>query len=199
MNAKQFIAPREVAEILAVSPVTVRQWAQKGMLKSHTTAGGHRRFIREDVEQFAMAYGHTLSTPDGDEARILIFDDDRQVAACLRELLISLPYNIEVEVVDDGFAAGSMILQFKPNIMLLDLMMPGLDGFVVCKRLKSGQITRDIRVIAMTGFFRKEHIHRILEAGAETCLSKPVDKDAILNAIGTKFLERCGKRKVEAG
>lgn len=199
MNAKQFLTPGDVAEMLAVSPVTVRQWAQKGMLKSRATAGGHRRFVQEDVEQFARAYGHTLSEPDGNEARILIVDDDKQLAGYLRELLTTLPYNIEVEVANNGFAAGGKVYQFNPNIILLDLMMPWLDGFEVCKRIKSEQDTRDIRVIAMTGFPSQENIDRILVAGAETCLSKPISKDTLLNAIGMEFLERSGKREVEAG
>lgn len=199
MTESKYLTPGNVAEILSVSPVTVRQWAQKGMLKSRVTAGGHRRFAEEDVQQFARAYGHTLTEADGNEARILIVDDDKQLSGYLRELLTTLPYNIEVEVADDGFAAGSMVLQFKPNIILLDLMMPGMDGFVVCKRLKSGQITRDIRVIAMTGFPSKENVERILLAGAETCLSKPVSKDTILNAIGMEFLERCKEHETQAG
>jgi excisionase family DNA binding protein len=195
MAENKYLTPGSVAEILSVSPVTVRQWAQKGMLKSRVTAGGHRRFAQEDVQQFARAYGHTLTETDGNEARILIVDDDKQLSGYLRELFTTLPYNIDVEVADDGFAAGSMVLQFKPNIILLDLMMPGMDGFQVCKRLKSGQITRDVRIIAMTGFPSKENIDRILLAGAETCLSKPVSKDTILNAIGMEFLERCKKHE----
>lgn len=197
MNGKQFLTPGVVAEILAVSPVTVRQWAQKGMLKSRTTAGGHRRFLYKDVEQFAKAYGHTLTDAHRSEARILIIDDDKQLTGYLRELLITLPYNIEVEVANNGFAAGATVYKFIPNIILLDLMMPWLNGFEVCKRIKSEQATRDIRIIAMTGFFSKENIDRILMAGAETCLSKPINKDTLLKAIGTEFLDRCGQREIK--
>lgn len=195
MADNKYLTPGSVAKILSVSPVTVRQWAQKGMLKSRVTAGGHRRFSLEDVKKFASAYGHTLAEDaDSSEARILIIDDDKQLSGYLRELLTTLPYNIEVEVADDGFSAGSMVLQFKPDIILLDLMMPGMDGFQVCKRLKAGQITRDIRVIAMTGFPSKENVNRILLEGAEACLNKPVSKDTILDAIGTEFLNRYKKK-----
>lgn len=197
MSEKQFLTPSDVAEILAVSPVTIRQWAQKGMLKSRATAGGHRRYLYKDVEQFARAYGHTLTEADGNEARILIVDDDKQLSGYLHELFTTLPYNIEVEVANNGFIAGAKVYQFNPDIILLDLMMPWLDGFEVCKRLKSEQTTRDIRVIAMTGFPSQENIDRILVAGAETCLAKPVNKGMLLDAIGMEFLERCGKREVE--
>lgn len=195
MAENKYLTPGNVAEMLSVSPVTVRQWAQKGMLKSRVTAGGHRRFAEEDVQQFAQAYGHTLAEDvDNSGARILIVDDDKQLSGYLYELLTTLPYDIDVEVANDGFDAGSMVLQFKPDIILLDLMMPGMDGFQVCKRLKAGQITRDIRVIAMTGFPNQKNIDRILLEGAETCLSKPVNKETILKAIGTEFLDRCKKK-----
>lgn len=198
MAESKYLTPGNVADILSVSPVTVRQWAQKGMLKSRVTAGGHRRFSQEDLQLFVQAYGHTLTEVGGSEAHILIVDDDKQLSGFLHELLTTLPYNLKVEVADDGFTAGIMAVQFKPDIILLDLMMPGMDGFQVCKRLKSGRMTRDIRVIAMTGFPSEGNIDRILLAGAETCLSKPVTKETILNAIGMEFLKRCEKRKVDA-
>jgi len=199
MTDNKYLTPGDVANILSVSPVTVRQWAQKGKLKSRVTAGGHRRFLQEDVQNFADAYGHTLAEEEGNEARILIVDDDRQLSGFLYELLSTLPYNIAVEVTNDSFAAGEMVHQFKPNVILLDLMMPGMDGFAVCKRLKAGQITRDIRIIAMTGYPSQQNVERILAAGAEVCLGKPVNKDTLINAIGKEFLERCGMREKLAG
>jgi excisionase family DNA binding protein len=199
MIERKYLTPGEVAEILSVSPVTVRQWAQKGKIKSRVTAGGHRRFLQEDVSQFASAYGHTLAETNDNIARILIVDDDKQLLGYLRELFITLPYNIEVEVAVDGYSAGRMVHIFKPNIILLDLMMPGMDGFEVCKHLKSEQTTRDTRVISMTGFPSKENVDRILMAGAEVCLSKPVNKDVLLDVIGIGFLESCGRRDQVVG
>jgi len=187
---KEYLTPGDVAKLLSVSPVTVRQWAQKGMLKSRVTAGGHRRFTKEDVEQFACAYGHTLADQDADEARVLIVDDDRQISRYLKELLTTLPYNIAVETADNGFDAGSKVQVFRPDIVLLDLMMPWLNGFEVCSRLKEIPNTRDIRVIAMTGHPSKENVEKILSAGAEVCLSKPFEKETLLEAIGQPFLNR---------
>ena len=74
------LTPTEVAELLAVSPVTVRQWAQKGLIEARTTPGGHRRFTREAVIDFARRMAMTLpesfAPPSG--TRVLIVDDDRQ-------------------------------------------------------------------------------------------------------------------------
>ena len=168
-----------------VSPVTVRQWAQKGWLKAELTAGGHRRFLIAEVKRFARERGLTLQLPDDDQRqRILIVDDNEKLAGYLVELFHHLPDAPEVEVAYDGFEAGGKVEAFQPHIVLLDLMMPGLDGFTVCKRLKQDPTTRAIRIIAMTGYASPENIQHILEAGAEACLVKPFEKQDLLDALG---------------
>jgi CheY-like chemotaxis protein len=68
--------------------------------------------------------------------------------------------------------------------MLLDLMMPGMDGFEVCSRLKADNATKNIRVVAMTGYPSDENVNRILAAGAECCLAKPLDREKLLAVLG---------------
>ena len=181
---KPYLTPNEVAEMLMVSPVTVRQWAQKGLLDAENTPGGHRRFLRREVENFARKRGLTLQLPDQGALRILVVDDDRLVAESLMALFEELPEPISVEVAYDGFDAGRKVLAFQPNIVLLDLVMHGLDGFQVCARLKSDPTTKAVRIIAMTGHPSQENIQRIVEAGAEVCLSKPLDIPTLLRVIG---------------
>ncbi|MCK5092197.1 MAG: response regulator, partial [Gammaproteobacteria bacterium] len=77
-----------------------------------------------------------------------------------------------------------------PNIVLLDLMMPGLDGFEVCRQLKDNPATSAIRVIAMTGYRTEENVKRIIEAGAEECLVKPIEQDSLLELIGINQVNR---------
>src|SRR5690348_17738623 len=85
---KTHLTPNEVAELLMVNPVTVRQWAARGLLRSMTTPGGHRRFLLSDVEEFARSRGsapqaHVAGRPE----RVLIVDDDRQVSRMVGELI----------------------------------------------------------------------------------------------------------------
>jgi len=177
------LTPQQVAELLMVSPVTVRQWAQKGELKALITPGGHRRFRLRDVERFGQQRGISLQLRD-EVQRILVVDDDPQLSGYLVELLGSLSEPIETEVAKDGFDAGRKVLTFRPDIVLLDLMMAGLDGFEVCRRLKQDPATRDVRIIAMTGYPSPGNIERICAAGAEACLAKPISVQALLDAIG---------------
>lgn len=177
------LTPQQVAELLIVSPVTVRQWAQKGELRALITPGGHRRFRLRDVERFARERGISLQFSE-EVLRILVVDDDPQLSGYLVEVLGSLSTPVETEVARDGFDAGRKVLKFRPDIVLLDLMMPGLDGFEVCRRLKQDPATSDVRIIAMTGYPSPGNIERIRAAGAEVCLPKPIGIQALLDAIG---------------
>jgi len=180
----QYLTPAQVARHLLVSPVTVRQWAQKGWLKAEITAGGHRRFLLDEVERFSRSRGLNLHQPMGEAPKILIVDDDPLIRDFLRELLIELPEHPIIAVAADGFEAGVQVQTFRPDIMLLDLKMPGMDGFAVCRRLKNDPATGRIRIIAMTGYNTPDNVSRILEAGAEACLGKPFDNSELLAALG---------------
>ncbi len=183
-KGKSYLTPNDVARLLMVSPVTVRQWAQKGSLSALTTPGGHRRFLRHDVERFARERGVALQPPEGDALRILIVDDDRQLAGYLVELFANQDEPVSTQTAHDGFEAGAKVQTFRPHIMLLDLMMPELDGFGVCRQMQQDPNTKAVRIIAMTGYYTAGNVQRILAAGAEACLPKPLPNDDLLEAIG---------------
>lgn len=168
---KPYLTPNEAAALLMVAPATLRVWADKGIIRAVTTAGGHRRFAREEVERLRQA-GQGRATHG---RRILIVDDEPSITRYLSLLLGGLP-GVSTAVAHDGFSAGRMVLAFQPDTLLLDLMMPGLDGFQVCRQLRAEAATRDMRVIAMTGYPSPENRQRILAAGADACLAKPLDE-----------------------
>lgn len=173
-----------------VTPVTVRQWVQKGLLKGMSTAGGHLRFTMQQIELFARKRGLTmLPQESGATLRVLIVDDDTAHCQVIKDLLMETASDIEIETAHDGFEAGWKAQTFKPEVVLLDLMMPGLDGYEVCRWLKSSPVTNHIRIIAMTGFRSKKNVERIIAAGAEECLSKPIDLGTLVNAIGLRVAE----------
>ena len=182
-KAKPYLTPTDVAALLMVSPITVRQWAARGMLKAELTPGGHRRFLRQEVERFARERGVDLDRGDVTAStRVLVVDDDPQALRFIAELLSLYP-GIETACAHDGFNAGKMVHSFKPDVLLLDLYMPALDGFAVCRQLKEEPATRDLRVITMTGNPSPEHLRRSLEVGAEGCLGKPLDTHRLLELL----------------
>ncbi len=183
VDRNALFTPAEAAELLRVAPVTVRSWAQKGWLNAEVTAGGHRRFSTSALIGFAAERGLTLHWSGRHKSRVLIVEDDVQLASYLYELLGDEQSNLEVESVHNGFEAGLQMMVFKPDVVLLDLMMPGLDGFAVCERIKQDPVTRSVRVIAMTGFPTSENLSRIKKLGAETCLSKPFSTEELFDAL----------------
>ncbi len=191
-NKVRYMTPSEAATLLMISPVTLRHWALAGKLDFVTTPGGHRRFAEDELKRFASQYmpaNESLVTHVnpvyGDDAahRILIVDDDEQLSGFLVELLQSLPGVVQTEVANDGFEAGQKLQVFRPHTVLLDLMMPGIRGVDVCRKIKENPETCGTRVIVMTGYHTPENMIKVMEAGAEACLAKPLDKTQLFNVI----------------
>ncbi|MEM1432921.1 MAG: response regulator [Pseudomonadota bacterium] len=180
--ADTFLTPNEVAEMFGVSPVTVRQWSQKGLLLAETTAGGHRRYTPAALNAFAQARGMRIPFPQAD--RLLIVDDEAQVRGYLKALFQAEIPELEIAIAEDGFEAGRLVQSFAPSVVLLDIMMPGLNGIEVCQRLKNDPDTVSIRVIGMTGQFTPEIEVQLLAAGAESLLKKPFSASDVISACG---------------
>jgi CheY-like chemotaxis protein len=152
-------------------------------IEATTTPGGHRRYLRHSVERFAQERGLNYVDPNDGELRILVVDDDRQFADYLVELLSGQSDTVTVTAVYDGFSAGTHVHSFRPDVLLLDLMMPGINGFDVCKLVKGNAETNYIRILAMTALPTDENVARIMEAGAEVCFSKPIDSRLLLTYV----------------
>jgi len=186
---KPYLTAKEVAELLMVSTNSIRVWTDKGMLKAETTLGGHRRFPRAEIERL-IKMRETPSSPPR-LPTVLIIDDEKALAETLADGLREALPGIRVETAHDGFEGGLKASAVNPDVILLDLMMPGLDGFEVCRLLKREPMTRHIRVVAITGFPSEENVRTITEAGAACCLAKPVRLPALIEALGLarKFSE----------
>jgi len=181
---KLYLSPGNTAKILGVTPATLRGWTNRGILRAETTEGGHRRYPVSEVLRLAKKNGITLKLPEDLSLRILVVDDDEQFSLFLKEVLEDMPEVSAVSMANSGYMAGNLIPRFKPDVILLDLKMPGLDGFEVCRILKEDPETRFIRVVAMSGYCTAENRREIIDAGAETCLSKPFQVEALKQALG---------------
>jgi len=124
-----------------------------------------------------------IQVPIREKLRILIVDDDVALAGFLFELFEVSEASFEAKAVYDGFTAGSYIQSFQPHIILIDIMMPGINGIEVCRFLKENNETRHIEIIAMTGKPTQTNVSRILDAGARECLDKPINVSQLMHAI----------------
>jgi CheY-like chemotaxis protein len=184
MPKQPLLNSSEVARLLGVTPATIRNWSNSGDLVSHPTGGGHRRYTYQEIKNYARKKGMTLFQDSDHRLKILVVEDDPQFSAFIVEALETLDAETAIQCATDGFDAGRLVHSFQPHLVLLDLMLPGIDGFKICQQLREDPETSAVRVIAMTGYDSPENVSRILSAGAETCLAKPFSVDMLINAIG---------------
>jgi len=173
----------DIAKFLDVYPTTVAKWIDEGRMKAFTTPGGHRRVRYNDLLNFLKEY--RLPIPDEllteKRKKVLIVDDDELVLDALEKALEKFAEKYEVYTARDGFQAGAMVGDFNPEIVILDIFLPGIDGFEVCRNLK--QRDRNIKIIAITGFPSEENKRKILKAGADACISKPIEIKELVKVI----------------
>lgn len=89
-------------------------------------------------------------------------------------------HGYQTEIAAEGFEAGVKVMEFKPGLIILDLIIPGIDGFEVCRKIKGNPGTSHIRVLAVSGYVTAENRDRIMEAGADCYLPKPIKSDLLL-------------------
>jgi len=157
------------------------RWVKYGELKGFLTPGGKYKIRKEGLESFIQKKMKHLPAVDIFQGKkILIVDDDPQILKMLNKILSSNGYKVEEAL--DGFEVGAETMQFKPDLMILDLHMSGMDGFEVCERIKENPKTSHIK-LAYTGFDTKENRDRIMKAGADGYLIKSVKKSVLLQSI----------------
>jgi len=172
-----YLTPAEAARRLSVSPITLRSWADKGLIRVHITLGGHRRYPLSEVERLLAKSNEPTAL------RVMIVDDDTFTIQMIQDYLSDISTPLEVETALDGFEAGQKLLSFNPDVILLDLMMPGMDGFAVCHRVKHDPATAATRIIAMSGHATAENCRRVMDEGAEACISKPFNRAQLVDSL----------------
>ena len=181
---KNTLSTVTIARLLEVAVASISKWIDAGQLKAGRTPGGHRRVAKEDLVAFLRRQKlpvppELMATP----LRVLVVDDEPSVAAWIAEEIGEKHPDFEIFEANDGYAAGEIVASSKPNVIILDLRMPGIDGFEVCRRIKSREETREISVIAITAHHSKKAQRQILEAGALAYFVKPLDIEALLAEV----------------
>jgi CheY-like chemotaxis protein len=128
-------------------------------------------------------------------SKILIVDDNEQNAELLEAYLE--PLEAAVRIAHDGVEALEMVQAEQPDIILLDIMMPRMSGFEVCRRLKQDEKTRDIPVVMVTALSELADVERGVDSGADDFLSKPVNKLELLTRVQSLLRVRHLKSELE--
>ncbi len=186
--AKAYYTPKEAAALLMVSPVTVREWTRKGLLRAVSTAGGHRRFLIEELRTFAAAHGIRMESATPAAAtglsRVLLVDDDPVFSTYLRQIILAAKPDLQIESASNGFEAGQLSESFRPQLVVLDIQMPRVDGIELCRQLRASPTTANADLVVMSHALNEENIAAVRAAGANRWLEKGASRAEILLALG---------------
>lgn len=190
MESKQSFSTSEVAKYCHVTADTIRKWAEAGRIHVFKTPGGHRRIRRDDLLRFLRENSIPIHEElDNSGVKVLVVDDEKAVISVIRRFLERSQRPFHIEVAMDGFDAGRQMVSFKPHVVFLDLRLPGVDGFEVCRRIKATPDTAATQVIAMTGYYEGEVAQRVIELGAAMLLQKPFAPDDLRRALAKVGVE----------
>jgi excisionase family DNA binding protein len=159
-----------------VSPKTIINWIDAGHIEAYRTVGGHRRIERANLEAFMRKQGIPIPRNETmvERKRILIVDDDPIIVETLVQALEEDEHDYEIISAADGFEAGIQVNHFKPHLLILDIMMPDIKGYEVCKRIKSEEETMNTRIIVLSAYLDEEKFKKMKDYGADLCFSKPL-------------------------
>ena len=180
---KAYLTPNEVAQLLMVAPMTVRSWAQKGLLVAKVTPGGHRRFLKSDVERFVRESGAAQADVKSCATRVLIVDDDSLMTTYIYDILVDSGLGYVIGTAQNSFEGGVKIHTFAPDVVLLNFMLPDIDAFRISSLIKGDASTGHICVIAIAGDLSAGNVSRMLKAGADTFLAKPFKPQDLLGLL----------------
>ncbi|HNY85071.1 MAG TPA: response regulator [Candidatus Hydrogenedentes bacterium] len=190
MESKQSFSTSEVARFCHVTADTIRKWAEAGRIRVFKTPGGHRRIRRDDLMRFLRENSIPIHEDlDNSGVRLLVVDDEKAVISVIRRFLERSSTPFQIEVAMDGFEAGRQVATFRPDVIFLDLRLPGIDGFEVCRRIKTNPESSTSHVLAMTGYYEGEVAQRVIELGADMLLQKPFTPDDLRRALAKVGVE----------
>lgn len=166
----------QASKLCGVSLKTIINWVEKGYIKAYKTVGGHRRIQKEDLYTFMTVHNIPIPEQEASDNRkkILVVDDDKIIVETLVLALEEDEHGYEVLSASDGFEAGLQVSHFKPDLIVLDIMMPDINGYEVCKRIKCSPESKSIKVIVLSAYLDEENFKRMKEYGADACFSKPL-------------------------
>ncbi len=184
LSEKDVFSTFEAAEICNSSFMSINRWILSGELKAYKTPGGHRRIPKEDLVKFMRRNNIPITEKECEyKWKILVVDDDDQVRNSMVKNLSRFHNDFEVRSADTGYEAGIMVSQFSPDVIILDIMMPLLDGFRVCESIKNNPDTQATIIIMITGYGTNENIEKAYKCKADKVLIKPVKSKTLVKEI----------------
>ena len=173
----------EAAEICQVSQQTIIRCFDRGRLQGFRVPGSRfRRIPRAELSRFMDENGIPNRLRSQERSRILIVDDDPAILRILSEFL-ERDDAFDIRSASTGYEAGLLTREFRPHLLLLDYMLPDINGNEVCRRIREDDELASTRIMIVSGVVRQDEIEDLIESGADDFLPKPFDADVLAHRI----------------
>ena len=183
VRGKQVFTTGEAAEVCQVSQQTIIRCFDAGRLHGFRVPGSRfRRIPRSELMRFMRENNIPLDRLDSGKRRILVVDDDAQIIELFTDLL-QRDGRFEVRTASTGYDAGLATREFRPDLILLDYMLPDINGNVVCKSIRADAELTGIKIIIVSGVVNQEEIDALLGAGADDFIKKPFNIEKLMGRI----------------
>jgi two-component system, OmpR family, response regulator len=170
---KRIFTTGEAASLCKVSQQTIIRCFDAGRLTGFKVPGSKfRRIPRDELLRFMKQNGIPTDVLEAGKKRVLLVDDDKNILEMYRELL-SQDSRLELHTAGNGYDAGMLTEHVKPHLIILDYMLPDINGNVVCQRIRANDAFADTKILIISGVVRREEIDGLLRAGANDFLPKP--------------------------
>ncbi|MDP2144037.1 MAG: response regulator [Gallionella sp.] len=142
---------REAAKLLDVSLRTVQLWVENGALSAWRTPGGHRRIRADSLSALLASRGEAGSVTPAREIGVLIVEDDKALSRLYEATISGWGIPVRIELARDGFDALIRLGRHKPDIIIADISMPGMDGIAMLQKIRADHGSNDVEIIVVTG------------------------------------------------
>lgn len=186
------LTTKEIAQYCQVTQRTIVQWINEGKLKSFRTLGKHIRVVKADFIEFLnsnrMPIPEEISAfmAESGKKKILIVVDDVTMADSI-VLILREENGFELEVAYSGFEAGRKYNAFKPHLMIIDLNMPGISGYDLCRIIRENTKNNDVKILAIAGVKAQKDIDHVLKLGVDDFLARPFESKVLKVKLAKLF------------
>jgi len=181
LSAKTVFTTGEAAKICKVSQQTIIRCFDNGSLKGFRVPGSRfRRIPREQLFAFMKENGIPTDALESGDRKVLVVDDDVELV----ELLVDVferDGRFEVKTANNGFDAGMLVREFRPDLVVLDVMLPDINGKEVCVRVRNDDTLESVKIICISGMVEQDKISELTAAGADDFMHKPFTVDRLLD------------------
>jgi len=185
LTDKQVFTTGEAATVCKVSQQTIIRCFDAGRLNGFRVPGSRfRRIPREELMRFMRENDIPTDAFQGGRKRILVVDDDEQIVDLFRDMLADDP-RFEVKSAATGYDAGVVSAEFHPDLMILDYMLPDINGNVVCETVRKNPELADMKIIIVSGVVNQQEVDNLLDRGADDFLKKPFNVQTLMQRVET--------------